>query len=98
VQNFGGYHAPAVDVDTHVMFEEVPSLGIAGDMVMALASEEAEPVPNFHVGRPVATNWTNNLVSKILSHWSEKTRDKTEVGRILNYSEFVHRVCSRYKV
>lgn len=43
VQNFGGYHAPAVNVDTHVMFEGIPSLGIAGDMVMALASEE---VPN----------------------------------------------------
>jgi len=31
VQNFGGYHAPVVNVDTHIMFEEVPSLGIAGD-------------------------------------------------------------------
>lgn len=64
VQNFGGYHAPAVDVDTHMMFEEIPSLGIAGDMVMALASDEAEPVPNFHIGRPVGTDWTDNLVGR----------------------------------
>lgn len=31
---------------------------------MALASEEAEPVPNFDVGKPAATNWTNNLVGR----------------------------------
>lgn len=64
VQNFGGYHAATVDEDTHNLFEEVPSLGIAGDMVMALASDEAEPTPNFHVRKPANTNWTNNLVGR----------------------------------
>ncbi|CAG9772095.1 unnamed protein product [Ceutorhynchus assimilis] len=32
VQNFGGYHAQEVNADNHCLFEEVPSLGIAGDM------------------------------------------------------------------
>jgi hypothetical protein len=60
-QGFGGYHAPEINVDTHNMFEEIPSLGIAGDMVMALASLEAEPVPNFHIGVPVHSEVTANL-------------------------------------
>ncbi|KAG5866991.1 hypothetical protein JTB14_028180 [Gonioctena quinquepunctata] len=63
-QNMGGYHANAINSDTHNFFKGVPSLGIAGDMVMALASEEAEPVPNFHIGKPAGTDFTNNLIGK----------------------------------
>nr|WPV71142.1 MAG: putative capsid protein [Ips partiti-like virus 1] len=64
VQNFGGYHAAEINADTHSLFEEIPSLGIAGDMVMALASDDAEPVPNFHIRKPQGTVWTNNLVGR----------------------------------
>lgn len=62
VQGLGGYHAAAVNQDTHNLFEEVPSLGIAGDMVMALASAVPEPIPNFRIGRPENTQFTANLV------------------------------------
>jgi hypothetical protein len=61
VQGFGGYHANAIDVNTHNLFEEVPSLGIAGDMVMTLASPDNEPVPNFRVGIPQGSQITRNL-------------------------------------
>lgn len=62
VQGLGGYHANAVNADTHNLFEEVPSLGIAGDMIMALAAAEIEPTPNFRIGRPVNSEFTKNLV------------------------------------
>ncbi|KDR10044.1 uncharacterized protein LOC110838296 [Zootermopsis nevadensis] len=64
VQGFGGYHAAEVNADNHNAFEEIPSLGIAGDMVMALASPHAEPVPNFHIGKPPNTEFTTNWVGK----------------------------------
>lgn len=38
VQGFGGYHVNAINVDTHNLFEEVPSPGIVGDMVMGFSS------------------------------------------------------------
>lgn len=44
------------------MFEEIPSLGIAGDTVMTLASEETEPAPDFHIGIPPNSEITENLV------------------------------------
>lgn len=62
VQNFGGYRAAEVNVDTHNMFEEIPSLGIAGDMVMALASEAIEPKPDFRIRKPARSVFTQNLV------------------------------------
>ncbi|KOB66191.1 Uncharacterized protein OBRU01_21589 [Operophtera brumata] len=49
VQGSGGYHSVAIDANTHNLFEEIPSLGICGDIVMAEASEAAQPVPNFRV-------------------------------------------------
>ncbi|XP_066261182.1 uncharacterized protein [Euwallacea similis] len=63
-QGFGGYHVPNITEDTANLFEEVPSLGIAGDMLMAAASGAAEPKPNFHVGIPEHSEITNNLVGK----------------------------------
>jgi len=35
-QGMGEYHAPAITGNTHSLFEEVPALGVAGDMVMSL--------------------------------------------------------------
>jgi len=54
-QDMGGYHAPAIQEDTHTLLEEVPSLGIAADMVMSLCQEAQEPVPNFRVATPNGT-------------------------------------------
>lgn len=62
VQGFGGYHAAEITTDTYNLFEEVPSLGIAGDMLMAVASQGVEPQPNFRVGRPPGSLFTDNLV------------------------------------
>lgn len=57
----GGYHADTIDVNTHNLFEEIPSLGVAGDMVMAACSEEDEPRPNFHVRMPDGSAVSDNL-------------------------------------
>jgi hypothetical protein len=41
----GGYHSAVITTETHNLYEEVPSLGIAGDMLMAAASNDEEPEP-----------------------------------------------------
>lgn len=51
-QGMGGYHTAAIDVQNHNLFEEVPSVGIAADIVMSLCQEADEPVPNFRIGLP----------------------------------------------
>lgn len=51
VGNKGGYHADKVDVDTHCLFEEVPSFGVAGDLLMAIATIVEEPRPAFYLSR-----------------------------------------------
>lgn len=47
VGNKSGYHAETVNVDTHCLFEEVLSLGVAGDVLMAIATVIDEPRPAF---------------------------------------------------
>ena len=59
--NFGGYHANEITANTHNLFEEVPSLGIAGDVVMALTSADELVTPNFRVARPDGSEFTDNL-------------------------------------
>jgi hypothetical protein len=54
VQGFGGYHSARISQESHNMFEEIPSLGIAGDMLMAAASADEEPERNFPCR---ITNW-----------------------------------------
>lgn len=49
VQGSGGYHSNAVDDASHNLYEEIPSIGICGDVLMAESSEAAHPVPNFRV-------------------------------------------------
>ena len=51
-QGMGGYHSPAITEETRNLVEDVPSLGIAGDMVMALCQDGIEPMPNFKVQIP----------------------------------------------
>jgi hypothetical protein len=58
----GGYHAAEITEHTHTLFEEVPSLGIAGDMVMALCEDVHEPVPNFRIQVPANSRVNENLV------------------------------------
>lgn len=57
----GEYHAHQVDAETHVLFEEVPSLGVSGDMVMASAMVDDEPKPNFGVTFPENATHSNNF-------------------------------------
>lgn len=52
VGGFGGYHNTHISLQTHSLFEEVPSLGISADVVMASTQEVDEPVPNFRVAVP----------------------------------------------
>lgn len=59
----GGYHAAAIDV-THCLFEGVPSLGVAGDMLMAVATADAEPAPVFGFSFPEGAIPSNNLLGK----------------------------------
>jgi hypothetical protein len=61
VQGHRGYHSTRIDQHTHNLYEELPSLGNAGDMLMAAASQDEEPEPNFHVKVPVGEEITENL-------------------------------------
>jgi hypothetical protein len=67
---FGGYHAPEITADTHNLFEEIPSLGVAADMVTALASPQPVSNINFRVGLPPHSRATRNM-----------TRNTTPTGK-----------------
>jgi hypothetical protein len=54
-EGFGGYDASEVTAERHHLFEEVQSLGLAADMVMALASHQAEPQLKFRIRMPEHT-------------------------------------------
>lgn len=46
--NKTGYHSATINVDTHNLYEEIPSLGIVGDTLMAIAGGVVPvPVPTF---------------------------------------------------
>lgn len=64
-QNLGGYHSTKIDENTHNLYEEVPSLGIAADVVMATASQADEPEINVRVGLPVGALVNQNLTGYI---------------------------------
>ncbi|KAK9877659.1 hypothetical protein WA026_019329 [Henosepilachna vigintioctopunctata] len=66
IHRFGGYHVVNITSNNHGLFEQIPSLGIAGDMIMAVASNEYEPIPNIRVVKPKGTEFTTNLVGKIM--------------------------------
>jgi len=61
----GGYHAPEINEETHNLFEEVPPLGITGDMVMSLCQDVPEPTPNFRTQIPERAVLTSNLTGRI---------------------------------
>jgi hypothetical protein len=58
------YHAETINTDTYNLFEEVLSLGIAGNIVMALTAKIDKPEPNFHVRFPENTVPSENLVRR----------------------------------
>lgn len=62
VQGFGGYHAAAITQASHNLFEEIPSLGIAADVVMASTSPLEQPEIDYRVAPPVGAVFTPNLI------------------------------------
>lgn len=59
-QGFGGYFSATIDEASHNLYEEIPCLGICGDIVMAETSEDVQPMPNFRV-LPATTRATRSL-------------------------------------
>lgn len=62
VQNFGGYHAAEINEQTHNLFEEIPSLGMAADAVMAVSSADENPTQTIRVGLPAGSVQNGNLL------------------------------------
>ncbi len=59
--NRTGYFSEVVNADTHNLYEEQPTLGVAGDVLMALASAQDNPQVEIPI-MPVRTRPTKNLV------------------------------------
>lgn len=97
-QGFGGYHHHEINEDSHNLFEEVSSLGIAGDMLMAVASAQAEPTPNFHVRRPANTDVTDNLVGRFFPIGPRRPEITPKVSWLWNNSYGLSRVCTKHTV
>jgi hypothetical protein len=62
---FGGYHASAVNVESHCLFEEVPTLGVAADAVMAVAAQGENPVQENRLQVPEGTVVNENLLGYV---------------------------------
>lgn len=69
VQGLGGYHAAEINLQNHNLFEELPkelpSLGIAADVVMAASSQVDAPAVNIRVERLANSLFTRNLTGYI---------------------------------
>lgn len=78
VQGKGGYPSQMINNESHNMYEEIPLLGICGDILMAQSEENAQP--NISV-LPPGTQPTMNLVG----YFSRLTNQKEEI-RILLHS------------
>lgn len=65
-QGFGGYHSAEVTQYNHNVFEEIPSLGIAGDLLMAASTAAGEPERNFHVAFPADATYSDNLLGQFI--------------------------------
>lgn len=61
-QGMGGYHAVDITQDNHNLFEEIPTLGIAADAVMAVAGEGENPRQEVRVGLPAGAKVNENLL------------------------------------
>lgn len=60
----GGYHSVTLNADSHNLFEGIPSLGVAGDMLMAIATDARNPNPTFGFAVPEGTTTSSNLLGK----------------------------------
>ncbi len=57
----GGYFSTEITTESHNLYEELPTLGVAGDVLEAVSLAEQNPVPNIPVLTP-HTAPTENLV------------------------------------
>uniref|UniRef100_A0A1B6DIM7 Uncharacterized protein n=1 Tax=Clastoptera arizonana TaxID=38151 RepID=A0A1B6DIM7_9HEMI len=75
----GGYHANAVNENTHNLFEEVPTLGVLADIIMSIAT--ANPgVPVIPIELPENTELTTNFIGYL----PQQAPSRPEVVRRLN--------------
>lgn len=79
VQNKSGYHSQTIDVDSHNKYEELPSLGVCGDILMAIASDEAAPTP---IIGPLPANLTPT--QNLLRYMGPIGTRKEEIKILLN--------------
>lgn len=76
IGRYGGYHAPEINDTNHNLFEEVPSLGVAGDMLMSLCFNGEQIDPHFRLGKPMNTEFTTNLLGRFnMDPLSEVSQD-----------------------
>lgn len=78
-RNKTGYHSEAVTEFTHCLYEEVPSLGIAGDLLMAIAGGADEPIPAFGITFPPHAKASTNL----LGTFSTMVKSRLEITQKL---------------
>lgn len=65
IQGLGGYHASTVNETSHLLYEELPCLGIAADNIMALTSQSDAPIADIKLPLPPNAMWTENLLCNI---------------------------------
>jgi len=66
VQNQGGYHAAIIDAQNHSLFEEVPSLGVAADVIMACTANADQQPVNILVPNSLDLAYNNNLAGSYM--------------------------------
>lgn len=60
-QNKTGYHSNTINDESHNLYGEIPTLGVIGDVLQALTSADAAPVPDIPI-LPAGTVATRNLL------------------------------------
>lgn len=60
-QGMGGYIHNAINLDNHNLWEEIPTLGIAADVIMAVASANNQAQVAVRIGIPEGSQLTENL-------------------------------------
>lgn len=92
VQGMGGYHSAVIDQESDNLYEEVPSLGICGDILMAVASEAVNPTPNFRV-LPPGTRATRSLTGYFGAIGARKEEVKIDLESIgINATSFAEQI------
>lgn len=93
VGGYGGYHAEAITLDTHNLYEEVPCLGLYGDVLMALSQDMLQPAVGLRVEIPDGSEVNSNLLGYVprLNRACPETRQRLAASGITNlvFPEFV---------